>query len=173
MSGELPKDILEKYSKKLESQLGTFNADESAEENYSEEYERFRAEMVPELTRYERWANSLGNIIKIKVSEKDRVKVQRYLEIAHLNVTPSQALTLSLLSMLAIFFAAVLFAVAIYFISYPAGVVGMSFAQLSDLVLFVFLGLIASMFVFYYTFTMPKRLANTWRLQASAQMVPA
>jgi Flp pilus assembly protein TadB len=29
------------------------------------------------------------------------------------------------------------------------------------------------MFIFYYTFTLPQRLANSWRLKASSQMIPA
>jgi len=149
-------EILEKYGRKLESQLNV-----GTKKNYSGEYQRFREEMIPELTRYERWAKSLGNVIKIRVAEKDRVKIQRFLDIAHLNVSASQALTLSILSMFTVFFATILFAVAAFLIN--------GSVQL----LFVFLGLIASMFVFYYTYTMPKRLANSWRLSASAQMVPA
>ncbi|MBU0760883.1 MAG: hypothetical protein KJ600_02270 [Nanoarchaeota archaeon] len=156
------KEVLEKYGRKLESQLNV--GDAAGGGDYSGEYQKFREEMQPELTRYERWAKSLGNVIKIRVAEKDRMKVQRFINVAHLDVMPSQVWTLSLLSMLAIFFATVLFAVAFYL---------MEFSELSDLALFVFLGLIASLFVFYYTATMPKRLANSWRLEASAQMVPA
>ncbi|MBU0466639.1 MAG: hypothetical protein KKF39_03090 [Nanoarchaeota archaeon] len=174
MGGKRPtaKDILVKYGAKLESQMGESDR-EVGGDGYSQEYQRFKGEMVPELNRYEKWARSLGNLIKIRVAEKDRIKVQKYLDAAHLDVTPSQALTLSLLSMLTVFFATVLIAVAYYFIKFPAGLEGVSFTQLSDLSLFVFLGMIASLFVFYYTSTMPKRLANIWRLQASAQMVPA
>ncbi|MCR4285043.1 MAG: hypothetical protein NUV97_03300, partial [archaeon] len=39
--------------------------------------------------------------------------------------------------------------------------------------IFIFLGLITSLFLFYYTYSMPQRLANSWRLKASSQMVPA
>ncbi len=111
-------------------------------------------------SRYERWAKSLGNLIKIKVSEKDRKKIQYYLDTAHLDVTASQALTLSIMSMLGIFFAAIAISVAIYF-----------FTQAFPL-LFAFLGILTSFFTFYYTYSMPKRLASIWRLQASSQMVP-
>jgi len=169
---ESAKDILSKYGQKLESQMGA-GLHEPGQEGYSGEYEQFVEEMTPELSTYEKWATSLGNIIKLRVAEKDRKKVQKHLDTAHLNVTAEQALTLSLFSMLAIFFATILIAVAIYLIKYPEGLDAMSGAALSDLALFVFLGVIASLFVFYYTFTMPKRLANMWRLQASAQMVPA
>ncbi|MFH1290523.1 MAG: hypothetical protein ABIH92_03885 [Nanoarchaeota archaeon] len=169
-------DVLKKYSQKLESQLGPGSAgagEQTEGEGYSGEYETFKKEMSPELNRYERLAKSLGNIIKINVAEKDKKKIQGYLDAAHLDVTAGQALTLSLMSMLAIFFVTVLSIVAIYFIKYPGGLDAISNEALSDLGLFMFLGVVASMFVFYYTSTMPKRLANSWRLQASSQMVPA
>ena len=148
------KEILEKYSRKLESQIASYEDD-------SIEYIKFRQEMIPELSRYERWAKSLGNIIKIKIAQKDRQKIQSHLNAARLNVTAEEALTLSLLSMLGIFFAAILITVSIYLING------------STQLLLGFLGVITSLFVFYYTYTMPKRLANIWRLQASSQMVPA
>lgn len=146
------KEILNKYARKLESEISSDN---------SIEYEKFKGEMIPELSRYERWAKSLGNVIKIKVAEKDRKKVQDYLDIAHLNVTAEEALTLSIMSMLGIFFITIATAVAIYLING------------SVQTLFGFLGVLASIFAFYYTYSMPKRLANLYRLQASSQMVPA
>ena len=157
MVGNSTKEILDKYSRKLESQLNV----EDSEESYSGEYSRFKEEMIPELGRYERWAQSLGNVIKIKVAEKDRERIQGYLDIAKLDVSAGQALTLALMSMLAVFFATILVAVGIYLING------------SLQILFVFLGLIASTFVFYYSYSMPQRLANIWRLKASSEMVPA
>jgi len=164
------KDIIDKYSKKLQSQLGGEGA---SGKGYSREYSKFRREMVPSLNRYERWAKSLGSLIKINISKKDRVKVQRELDNAHLDVTASQAVTLSLFSMLLVFFLTILSGVVYFLVKFPQGFASMTFTQTSDLLLFGFLGVIASMFVFYYTYTMPKRLANKWRLEASAQMVPA
>ena len=149
------KEILDKYSRKLESSIS------EEEKDFSKEYIQFQKDMSRELTRYERWAQSLGNIIKLRIAEKDRIKVQHYLDVAHVDVSASQALTLSIMSMLGLFFATILTAVAIYFING------------SIQLLFAFLGLIASMFVFYYTYSMPQRLANAWRLEASSQMVPA
>lgn len=155
------KQILEKYSRKLESEIETSAQIPESEQEFSQEYIKFKQEMIPELSKYERWCKALGNIIKIKVSEKDRAKIQHYLDIAHLDITPEQTLTLSIISMLGIFFATILTAVAIYFIN---GTIQ---------TLLGFLGFIASMFIFYHTYTMPKRLANIWRLKASSQMVPA
>jgi hypothetical protein len=151
-------DILKKYSAKLESQI---SSDFNSSPIQSSEYQQFRADMIPELSRYEKWAQSLGNIIKINVSQKDKIKIQSDLNTARLNVTASQALTLAIMSFLGIFFATLLIAVSIFLING------------SIQLLFGFLGLILALFVFYYTYSMPKRLANIFRLQASSQMVPA
>ncbi|MFH1425141.1 MAG: hypothetical protein ABIG28_00210 [archaeon] len=169
-NGDSASEILEKYSRKLGSQL---NVKSVGKGEYSREYTKFRQEMVPTLSRYERWAKSLGNVVRIKIAEKDRFKVQKNLDDARLDVSAEQAITLSLVSMLGVFFLTVLVSVAYYLIKFPGGFDAMSTAQMMDLMLFVFLGVAASMFVFYYTYTMPKRLANSWRLEASAQMVPA
>lgn len=152
------KEILEKYGRKIEESL-SYSA--PVQKKFSQEYLRFKADMSPEISRYERWAKTLGSIISIKVSEKDRAKIQQYLTDANVDVAPSQAMTLAAISMLLVFFLTLFTIVAIYLIN--------GTTQL----LLGFLGLIASMFVFYYSYTMPHRLANYWRLQASSQMVPA
>lgn len=147
-------DILRKYSARIESEINTEN-------RVSREYLQFKEDMLPELSKYHRWAQTLGNIIKLKVSAKDEAKLQRQLDIAHLEVTPSQALTLAVCSMLLIFFGVFITSLASYLITGNLPL------------LFAFLGVITSVFVFYYTYSMPKRLANEWRLKASSQMVPA
>ena len=149
-------EIIKKYQQKLNSQLN-FNVDPI----YSKEYSQFKREMSPELSRYEKWAKSLGNVLNLKIAEKDRSKVQKYLDIAHLDITASQSLTLAVMATFAVFFITIMLVVGIYLITDNLQM------------LFGFLGIIASLFIFYYTYSMPQRLANAWRLQASAQMVPA
>ena len=150
-------DILKKYSRKIELEIPQY----SKKSSYSKEYEQFKEEMLPENSRYTRLANTLGNFLKVKLSMKEELKIQHHLNIAHLNVSPSQAMTLSIFSMLLIFFSVFLIALSAFLISG------------SIQLLFIFLGLLASVFVFYYAYTMPQRLANSWRLKASSQMVPA
>ena len=152
------KEILEKYGRKIEESM---DSSASSQKKFSQEYIQFKADMSPEISRYERWAKTLGSLISIKVSEKDRIKIQQYLDDANVDVNPSQAMTLAAISMLLIFFLSLFTVAAIYLIN--------GSVQL----LLGFLGLITSMFVFYYAYTMPHRLANYWRLQASSQMVPA
>jgi Flp pilus assembly protein TadB len=151
-------EVINKYRNIIERQLG------EEDRRSSKDYKSFKADMVQEIHPYERLAKTLGNIVSMKVAEKDRAKIQKQLDIAHVDVTAAQALTLALFGMLVTFFANILICVSIYLIT---GVVQ------GNLLLFGFLGLMASMFVFYYAYSMPARLANEWRLKASAQMVPA
>ncbi len=152
-------DVINKYKRIIESQL-----DPSSTAAISKDYQSFKSDISPEISRYERWAKSLGNIISLKVAEKDRVKVQKQLDIAHLDVSASQALALALFAMLGIFFLTLMVCASIYLITGDIS---------GNLLLLGFLGLISSLFVFYYAYTMPERLANDWRLRASSQMVPA
>lgn len=153
-------DILAKYRRKIEREMGSYSPN-SEEKSYSREYIKFKEDMLPEMSRYQRWTQTLGNLITLKVSKKDENKIKRYLDIAHLNVTPSQALTLAILSLLVSFLGFTLLTLSLYFIW---DVFNLSF---------FFLGILSSLFIFYYTYSMPKRLANIWRLKASSQMVPA
>ncbi len=148
-------EILKKYKGKIEQQIGNSSA------GYSREYSQFKSEMLPEISRYKSWAETLGNIISLKVSERERAKLQKFLDTAHIEVSPSQAATLAVMSLLGIILFTILSVAAILFIT-------KSFS-----LLFLVLGFIASIFVYYYTYSMPKRLANAWRLKASSQMVPA
>ena len=129
--------------------------------DYSREYALFKKEMAPELSKYEKWCNSLGKTVKIKLAPKDQARIQKQLDVAHLEVTPSQVIALALMMMLLSFFTGMLLSLAIYFI------------QESFPLLFLVLFLFASGFLFYYYYTQPARLANKWRLKASSQMVPA
>jgi len=154
------RDIMNKYTGILESEFDYHPSDVSSK-NYSE----FKKEMIPSLSSYEKWAKSLGNLINIKIAEKDRAKIQGFLTTAYLDVTASQALTLAIMSLLGIFFATIFIAVGVYLINPEVNT--------GNLISFGFLGVISSVFVFYYTYSMPQRLANSWRLKASSQMVPA
>ena len=153
-------EILKKYQKKIESEVKTDNTNYNRE-NYSRDYEQFKQDMLPEMSRYKRWADSLGSIIKIRLSDKENVKVQKNLDIAHLNVTPSQSTSLALVAMLLTLFVTLIV------------ILSMSLLGNSFPLMLTFLGFILSGFVYYYVYSMPNRLANIWRLKASSQMIPA
>ncbi len=150
-------EILKKYGSKIDSQIKS----NQPEEVYSKEYLQFKHDMLPEISSYKRWADSLGNIIKIKISEKERVKIQRYLDIAHIEVEAKQSASLSIMAMIVTLFLVLGIVLSI-------SLLGNTFP-----LMLAFLGFILSIFVYYYVASMPKRLANIWRLKASSQMIPA
>lgn len=148
-------DILRKYGAKIESQIG------ESETQFTHEYQQFKQDMLPANSRYQRWCQALGSIIKLKLGPKEEQKVQKQLSMAHLDVTPSQTITLAVIAFLLTFLVATLSVLSIFLITEKFQF------------MFFFLGLITSIFVFYYVYTLPQRLANMWRLKASSQMVPA
>ncbi len=152
-------DVLRKYGNRIESNFET----SSAQESFSSDYVKFKKETIPILNRYERWCKSLGSVIKLNVSKKDEEEIREHLEIAHVDVEPWQALTLSVMAFLSVFFIGVIFSLAVVLIK---GFAAFPF-------LFFFLAVILSLFLFYFFKAYPQRLANQWRLKASSQMVPA
>ncbi|MGD9276575.1 MAG: hypothetical protein PVJ67_05360 [Candidatus Pacearchaeota archaeon] len=163
-------EVLKKYGAKIENQIKTTNVDNV---NYSKEYVKFKGELASELTRFERWCKSLGNIIKLKVSEKDSAKVRRFLEIAHLDIEPWQALGLSVMSFIGVFLIGLFVSAAIALIKGSRQADFVSGAISNFPFLFFFLMIVLSLFLFYFVNGYPQRLANKWRLKASSQMVPA
>lgn len=153
-------EILNKYSARLDRSVAGFDAGYD-EQQFTQSYEEFKSSMSPEFSRYERWARSMGSILKIGVGKKDAERIGRAIEVAHLNVTPSQAMGFALMSMIFTVFGGIFGVMAWYLI---AGVFSFAF-----LILVVLIGV----FLFFYLSRMPERLALKWRLKASSQMVPA
>ncbi|MDO8528877.1 MAG: hypothetical protein Q7S06_03225 [Nanoarchaeota archaeon] len=151
-------DVLNKYGAKIEKQIGTVG---QSKIDYSREYTIFKEEMAPDLTRYEKWCHSLGSIIKIKISSKEEEKVKKFVNISHLEIEPWQALNLSVMVFISVFLLSLFLSVGITLVTgvFP--------------ILFFFLMIILSLFLFYFVNGYPQRLANKWRLKASSQMVPA
>jgi hypothetical protein len=154
-------DILKKYGAKIEGQI---NSSDIKTGDYSQEYVKFKDELAPELTRYERWCKSLGSIIKLRASKKDEEEIGRHLQYANLDIEPWQALTLAVVTFIIIFFFGI-------FASVGYSLIKGGFEYFP--VLFFFLVLMLSLFLFYFVKAYPARLANKWRLKASSQMVPA
>jgi len=158
--------ILDKYSKKLEGQIRSDKAVNVSGEQVSQEFAQFKQDMMPELSKFERWARNLGNIIKIKLAVKDEERIQKQLDSAHLNVSPGEVLGLALAGFLGFFLTGIFLSIAIWLLK--GGALLDTFP-----LLFLFLMFVASFFIFYYFYSQPARLATKWRLKASSQMVPA
>lgn len=147
--------IYKKYGKRIEMEAATEDIGD-ASQNYLE----FKREMMPEVSNYEKWAGALGNLFRLRLSGKDNAKMQKSLDIAHLEISPGVAVGFAVVLTLVIFFLGIGVTLGVYY--------------LTDTFSLLLLGLIliACLFAFYYFYSMPARLANKWRLKASSQMVP-
>ncbi len=156
-------EILRKHSKRLGKEIKSFDSIQSSSNSgsSSKEYSQFKRDMMPAFSNYEKWARGLGNFIKIKISPKDEVKINKHLQIAHLEVSASEVVGLAIMSFLAVFFIGILISLASLFF-------GFGFP-----ILFLVLIFITSFFLFYYFYSMPGRLSVKWKLKTSSQMVPA
>jgi len=148
-------EVLKKYGGQIEKAMSS-----ETSSKYSKEYLQFKKEIVPVLSLYERLARGVGKTIKFKLKKQDEDRLQTYIDDANLEITPQDAAAFSL----AAFVSIALFASLLFAGFYLAG------TTISIVVIVLFL-MIAG-FVYYYTNTLPKSLAQKWRLKASSQMVP-
>ncbi len=151
-------DIMRKYGSKISNNLN----DEYRPGDISKEYLTFKEDMLPNQSRFERYSRAFS-FIDIRLAEKDRVRIQKYLNTAHLDVTPGQVVAYAFFSTFLVILLGILISIGVYY--YEDG-----FSTPNA----VFLGLmvVSSMFVFYYIYSSPQRLANIWRLRVGSQMVP-
>jgi len=156
-------DILKKYGSKIEKQMNQFDNNS----DFTQTYESYKESMFPDFSKYEKWCKSLGKTFKIKVKDKDANEIQKNINIAHLNVSPSEVMGLSAVLMCVIMVCGFLFCVGTFLISKSQN----TEAEFPMLMLFLFFGF--SIFMFYFLSKYPSRLAMKWRLKASSQMVPA
>jgi hypothetical protein len=149
-------EILKKYGGKIEKEIATEKTIE-----FSKEYKQFKEEAMPNLTRFERLCKNTGKTLRIKVKRIDEELINKQLETAHLDITASDVMAFSTLILLLGLLASAVIVVGIYFLTD-------SFSFIAFFLMFFF-----SLFLFYFSVTSPKRIAESWRLKASSQMVPA
>ena len=149
-------DILKKYKRKLNEDIENFD---NGEDRVSQEYEIFRREYLENKTGfYERACNRAEKIIRIKASSKDEERLLESIEAAHLNITPSGALSFAILIGVLVVFLGILYAGMSYFFSELA-IFLPSFLIILGVVMIIPLS------------KLPHYFANRWRLEASNQMV--
>ena len=151
--------ILRKYERKLSDEYGDGYLENFEGSVTNKEYDLFRSEVLEQrVTNYEKWCAFASGILKISPSKKDVEKLNKSIEVAHLNVTPESAASLGVLVGLLV----VIFGILIGVVSYALG----------NLILFLPIVLIVcGLIVIKPLSNMPNYLANKWRLEASNQMV--
>ncbi len=146
-------DLLEKYKKKLEKELGT--AEKKPGIVRTKEYQEFRNEILPRhLNVYEKLCRFSENILKVKPDPKREAELKEAIRICHLEVEPAGTTSFSLLF-------PIIFGVLAALVSFLA------FGSLFFPLFFLILAVVA----IKPLDQIPIFLANTWRLKASNQMV--
>ncbi len=148
---EVYRDLLSKYKSRIEGQLeGHLDSPIS-----TKDYQDFKKEIIPpHMTKYEEACNFAEKILKIKPDEKKASILQDSINSAHINITPSGAVSLGIfLPLLIILFGGIL-----------------AFAVLQSM-MFVVIVLILGAILIKPLSDLPNYIANYWRLKASNQMV--
>jgi len=155
-------EVLNKYKAKLDKDVDLKDVGEySPDPEFSPQYLSFRKEALGKTnSTYEKLCNFSEEIIKVNPSEKDIDKIEKSIEIAHLNITPVGAAS----------FAMVLASVLVIISLIIGGISYFLTGQLGILLLSLFLILVSVLIIGPVT-KYPLRIANGWRLSAGNQMV--
>jgi hypothetical protein len=147
-------ELLEKYKSKIKEEFGEHAAKTPAKIT-SKEYSEFKRELYPShYSFYEKSCNYAEKLLKLKVTGKKAVTMQKDLNACHLNVTPSGVMSLSFLLPLVVILIGALVSFAIF-----------------QMMFFVVFFLVAGMLMIPALQKMPKFMANSWRMKSSSQMI--
>ncbi len=141
------------FSNKIKEDL---NLKKPGKVDYSNEYSIFKKEQLSKgTTIYEKFARICGKILPIKGSEKSEKEIDQYLRIIHLDLKPRDTLSASVVALLLSLFLSI----------------GSFFLFGSFVITAILIG--ASLGVFFYLKSHPKRLYQIWKAKASDQFVLA
>ncbi|MBU2497108.1 MAG: hypothetical protein KJ767_03560 [Nanoarchaeota archaeon] len=153
------KDILKRYEARLNRELEY----ETTNVEFTKEYEQFKREAFKPLSRYEKWAKFASKILKVKPSGKNSEKFDKALSIVHSEITSEESMSLAVNA-----FIVTILLTVIGFASYVF-LTGGEYLPL----MYLFLGVLFSGFLFYWLYSFPLIQAKIWRLKSSSQLVQA
>ena len=151
------KDLIQKYTKKVETQLNVPLSSVSEKALTTKEYQDFRKQYMPgQMNLYEKACNFSEKILKVAPGPKDKPKIETAIKATQLNITPTGAYSFAMLAPTAIAIFGSLISFAIF-----------------DSFFFVFFFLLTALALYVPLQRMPMIMADSWRLKASNQMVLA
>lgn len=169
--------ILKKYKQKLSSELGeaperTYDIPEqTANQVYSREYIQFRNDLMPsKYSWYENACNLAEKVLKISPDKKKAKDIQLAIDTCHLQITPTGAASLAILGPLALMFIGIMLSIIVPYI-YAIILTPNKISEVAPSMFFIIASLISGLILMLPLQRMPEFLANSWRLQASNQMV--
>lgn len=156
MSDELYERLRKKYKEKLRENLS-----EGETSIRTVDYERFRKEYLPKpYTWYEKACFLCGKLLPIAPDKKKRAKLQRAIDVSHLQVTPAGVQAFSFVApILFIFLSIFLFYLLPPMLGNQQSIFLLGYSMLVGAAAIIPLG------------NIPFYLANGWRMKASNQMV--
>lgn len=163
MADEKYKQLAEKYKKRLAEKLGEKTEEHigSPERLVSREYIIFKEELLPiQMTLYERACNIAEKILKISPDKNKVPQIKKDIDAVHLQITPTGVYSLSFLAPMALIFSGIILSMFI-----PA------YFEKESSLFFIMLSLITGALLIYPLQKVPSYIANSWRMQASNQMV--
>ncbi len=150
-------DLVQKYTKRVETQLNVPVESFSQVPITTKDYQEFRKQYLPtQLSFYEKLCNMSEKIIKVAPGPKDLPKIQMAIRTAHLNITPTGAYSFAMLAPTLIALIGTLISFALF-----------------NSFFFVFFFLATALILYKPLQNMPNFIADSWRLKASNQMVLA
>ena len=154
LSKEEIQNLLNKYKGDIEKQLNV-PIEKKQVPIFSREYQQFKKELMStQVSFYERACNYCENLIKIKPKPETADKLQKAINIAHLNMTPTGAISFSVLGPIAFILITIILSVLL--------TRGMFFVVISLFIGLMLIGILS---------TLPTMIANNWRMKSSNQMV--
>ena len=147
-------NLLSRYKHRLESELGN-KIEYVPQKVTTKEYKEFKADYLKKkLGIYEELCNLTEKIVQIKPDEKKSAILQESINISHLNITPTGAVTFSLLMPVVI----IIFSALFFFFVFQS-------------FFFIVFFMIVSIIMIKPLGSVPMFIANSWRLKTSNQMV--
>jgi len=150
-------DLIVKYKEKIKSEFGDQAANPVTPPSKvtSQEYTQFKKELYPlHYSLYEKACNFSENILKFKVTGKQAEKIQKNLDICHLNITPTGVMSFSILLPLIY----IVFGSLVSFLIF-------------NMMFFVFFFIFSGLLLVFALQKVPEFMGNSWRMKASNQMV--
>ncbi|MBT4114269.1 hypothetical protein HOD83_00380 [Candidatus Woesearchaeota archaeon] len=146
---------LDKYRRELDKELDG-KQEIIPDQSYSTEYRQFIKDQDGSgKQRYARACRKAGNLLHVHISQKDFDRLNPYLKLLHLNISPQNVMSLSYLS-----------AIVMVLLSIIAFALTLNFMVLIG-------GMISSVVVMYMLSKAPSLMFKSWRAKASDQLVSA
>jgi len=154
---DVTSDELERLARKYMGELGSQIDIESSpsKKTFSREYTEFKKQyLAKNLTFYEKMCTTAEKIFHIKPSPKKQEELQKSIDICHLEITPSGAISFAYL-------VAVILAVGGSLLGF----------MITQSMFFVMVSFILAIIIVTPVSSLPIFIANSWRMKASNQMV--